>query len=93
MEMHYDNPQLQSGKEDVLNIITDSLYVGRIDSSGIKLSYSLTPSKYQAASLSIGSTALPALIIPPNADNFTYDALCSSTCLDKVSLDNIGEIN
>lgn len=43
---------------------------------------------HEAASMVLGATSLPAvMLIPPNADNFTYDALCSSTCLDRVRSD------
>ncbi|XP_019849476.1 PREDICTED: DBH-like monooxygenase protein 1 homolog [Amphimedon queenslandica] len=68
LEMHYDNPHLHSG-------ITDN--------SGMKIYYSLEATPLKAGSLGIGSTTFPTFIIPPNAETYTHEAFCSSTCLDR----------
>lgn len=77
----------------LVTAISNSIYkspnfmiIGQIDNSGIEISYTLTPPKHEAATLAVGTTTVPALIIPPNADNFTVYALCSSTCLDRVRI-------
>ena len=83
--MHYDNPMLHTGTCN--NNMPDFIYLvslGKVDSSGLNLYYSFTPTKIKAGNIAIGSSAFPHMIIPPNAETFTHESLCSSTCLDRV---------
>ena len=61
-----------------------SIFSGITDNSGMKIYYSLEATPLKAGSLGIGSTTFPTFIIPPNAETYTHEAFCSSTCLDRV---------
>ena len=73
---------MQNDKKKTISLFY--LLQGNFDSSGMRIYYSLEPTQIKAGSLSIGSTSAPTFIIPPNAETFTYEAFCSSTCLDRV---------
>ena len=65
-------------------ILFSTVPLGKIDSSGLNLYYSFTPTKIKAGNFAIGATSVPHMIIPPNAETFTHESLCSSMCLDRV---------
>ena len=89
--MHYDNPHLHTGNLFLLNILLH-IPLGITDNSGMKIYYSLEATPIKAGSLGIGSTTFPTFIIPPNAESYTHEAPCSSSCLDRVRTDSIPTI-
>ncbi|XP_064399035.1 DBH-like monooxygenase protein 2 homolog [Halichondria panicea] len=65
IEMHYDNPDLQTGV---------------VDNSGIRFTYSSNRPEHEAGTLALGGPIDPHLIIPPGTPDFTINAFCSREC-------------
>lgn len=57
-----------------------------VDSSGIRIIYTPTLRKHDAASLLIGESTNRLQIIPPFEKDFLDQGFCSEECLRKVSL-------
>lgn len=57
-----------------------------VDSSGFIFTYTNTPRQYDAGILFFGHAIVPAMVIPPNAYNFTTIGLCTNGCTQTVSL-------
>jgi len=69
LQLHYDNPEL----------ITN-----RIDSSGLKFYYTEKLRKYDAFSMTLGSTFDFRLLIPPNINQIQVTSHCDPRCYQKV---------
>lgn len=67
IELHYDNPEY---KNDTL------------DQSGVRLHYTRKLRTYDTATLMLGSTVMPTMIIPPRQENYTVAGHCDSRCLN-----------
>ena len=69
LEMHYD--QTPTG--------------GITDNSGMEFFYTKQKPKHLAGTLTVSFGAIPALIIPPNAEDFTVRTTCASSCTNAVN--------
>ncbi len=65
LEIHYDNPNLDSGV---------------IDSSGMEFFYSDTKPVHRAGIMILGHVVSPTMIIPPKVNDFVVEGLCASDC-------------
>ena len=92
IELHYDNPKLERGKKPytmtwvIYNYVIVLSFTGIVDNSGYELVYTTTPPRQLAGIITLGTISQASMIIPPNADNYTLSALCSSKCTENVSL-------
>ncbi len=79
LEIHYDNPNLNSGVRD---------------SSGIKFLYVSEEPANRAGLLTVGHSANAAMMIPPRAENYVVNAICPGQCTQKVliKLCNLSDI-
>ena len=68
LEMHYD--RTPSG--------------GIVDSSGMEFFYTRQKPRHLAGTLSVSVGVVPVMIIPPNAEKFSYTTTCSSSCTNRV---------
>ena len=57
---------------------------GVIDNSGMRFYYTSIRREHDAGLLSLGNSVSTAMIIPPNATNYTIAGLCTSKCTKKV---------
>ena len=60
-----------------------------MDSSGITFTYIDSPREHDAGIMFFGHSVISLMAIPPNADNYTITAFCSSACTEEVSNYNI----
>ena len=56
-----------------------------VDRSGMEFFYSRQVPTHLAGGISLGYPVLPDLVVPPGADNFVVQAICSAECLERVS--------
>uniref|UniRef100_A0A8C4UEV0 Dopamine beta-hydroxylase n=1 Tax=Falco tinnunculus TaxID=100819 RepID=A0A8C4UEV0_FALTI len=65
LEIHYHNPMV---------------FKGRHDSSGIRLYYTATLRRYDAAIMELGLVYTPVMAIPPGEDAFILTGYCTDKC-------------
>ena len=58
---------------------------GVYDNSGLEFFFTNEPPEKRAGLLTLGQIPSSNLIIPPNADNFVVNAMCSEECTTEVS--------
>ena len=56
-----------------------------VDRSGMEFFYSRQIPTHLAGGISLGYPVLPNLVVPPGANNFVVQAICSAECLERVS--------
>ena len=66
------------------NIMLPLLFIGVVDDSGIKFSYTSEAPRHRAGILSMGYTPNNFLAIPPGRNNFIVNSLCPGKCTEKV---------
>ena len=55
-----------------------------IDRSGMEFFFSRQSPMHLAGGISLGYPVSPDLVVPPGADSFIVQAICSAECLEKV---------
>ena len=61
------------------------VYIGVIDSSGMRIWYTSTPREHDAGMLTVGYGVHPYMVVPPNAKNFTITSFVNEECTSRVS--------
>ena len=59
-------------------------HAGLQDRSGMQFYFTRQQPTHLAGILSLGYPITPDLVVPPGADNFTVQAICSAACLERV---------
>lgn len=68
LETHYDNPAMSAG---------------RVDSSGLRITYTTTLREYDVGVIEVGNIVSPyEVFIPPNAESFLNVGYCPASCLN-----------
>lgn len=60
------------------------LYIGVVDSSGMRYFYTTEEPEIQAGAISFGHVVTPYMVVPPRTRNFTIAGICSFECTKSV---------
>lgn len=88
LEVHYNNPGLRKGKIFTFFFHSDKncfylkcvLFVGLVDSSGIRLYITPDVRKYDAGVIELGLEYSDKMAIPPKQPDFTLSGYCIAEC-------------